>query len=1032
MKRLIPSVVFGLALLLLPGLAWAQQGTVTGTITDAEAEEPLPGATVQILDTGAGAAADEEGQYRFTEVPAGENTLRVSFVGYEAEERTINVPAGGTARVNFQLQPSTAALEEVTVSAYRPETDQVGAGSATGISTGEVEASDAQSVEGALQGQAAGVRVQSTSGQPGAGFNVNVRGAISINAGSDPLYIVDGVQINKEDNLNFGRGNPLSSLNPNDIESIQVLKDAAAAAIYGAQAANGVVVIETKSGTAGETRINFSTEIGYREEIVEPDPMTTEQYFNFQDEALNNAIRAKTPFESLSDATGGNLTARGFNTSAYGTDTLNTDWKDALFRQGVTQSYNASLSGGNEDTQFRISGRFARTEAQSLSSNFRQGQLRAKVTNSATDFLDLTANANLSTQVFRGVNEGVANVNSPFFAVYQIRPNQPVYSEPGNPSSGFNFGVGSQFFGNPVAQQKLNTRQSNVNSFNTNVEADWDLPGSFAARTFAGTQYDDIEEEFFGDPRLFLEASSGGTGFFDTERAISFNVSQSLSYNNVFADVHQVSALGGAELKRVKEINSRARGIQFPNELFRTLQSAAEPTDVFAGETQYRQQSLFGNASYTYDNTYQIQGTLRYDGNSRFGSENRYGTFWTAAAYWRISNESFLEDVGFLSNLKLRASYGITGNSDGIGDFQSLQQYGSGPAYAGQPGIRANNIGNAQLTWEEKVSTNIGLDYGFFGGRIQGSVDAFRDDRESLLINRDLPVSSGFGSILSNVGTIRVQGVDIALQTTNIDDWNGVTWTTNFNISFQEAEVEKLLPNDDLITTAVQYQVGSAPAQRTLVPYAGVNPANGVPMYKDKNGDLTYVPNDPVNEREVGNASPDFFGGFGNTISFRGLSVSAFFQYDYGRRSFNNQNFFYQVGVPFITNKSQKLLNRWKEPGDLTEVPKAYGTVFGSALPFSGLQTYENGFAEQGGFGSTRFLENASYVRLKQVEVQYDLPSTLLEELPQVRSLSVFARGSNLITWTDFNGVEVESVGSLSASTFPQARTFTFGLDLGL
>jgi TonB-linked SusC/RagA family outer membrane protein len=1041
MKRLILSTVCGIALFLLPGLAWAQQGTVTGTITDAEAEEPLPGATVQILDTGAGAATDEEGRYRITGVPAGENTIRVSFVGYEAEERTINVPAGGTARVNFQLQPSTAALEEVTVSAYRPETDrQVDAGAAASVQAEDVEAAQVQSTEGALQGKASGVRVLATSGQPGAGFDVNVRGAISVNAGTDPLYIVDGVQINKEDNLAFAQGNPLSSLNPNDIESIRVLKDAAAAAIYGAQAANGVVVIETKSGQAGDTQIDVGSEIGFRDEITPFEPMTTEEFFEFQDEALNNAIAAKTPFSSLEDAgippsvfglSGDALTARQFNRLAFGTDTISTDWKDALFRTGVTQSYNASISGGTEATQFRISGRFERTEAQAISSGFRQGQLRAKISNETTDYLSLSANANLATNNFEGVTEAQVNVGSPFFASFQLPPNVKIYNEVGNPGSGFNFP--GLVFPNPVAMQELNTRESNSNSFNVNVEGDWDLPGNLAARTFAGTQYEDIQEQFYGDPRIPAFAGSGGDGDFDTQRDISFNVSQSFSYRKLFADVHNVSLLAGSELRRVKETFSAADGEQFPNELFRTLSSAADPTGVSSFSTQFRQLSFFGNGSYTYDNTYQIEGTLRYDGNSRFGEQNRWGVFWTAAGFWRISNESFLEDADFLSNLKLRASYGVTGNSDGIGNFQSLQQYGAGGSYDGSPLIRATNIGNAGLTWEEKVSVNIGLDYGLFGGRIQGSVDIFRDDREELLLNRDLPNSSGFGSILDNVGEIRVEGIDLALSTTNLDNWNGITWTTDFNISFQQAEVEKLLPDDDLIGGFTQYLVGSPPAELNLTRYAGANPANGVPMFYDSNGDLTYTGGDPVNFQQVGNSNPDFFGGFTNTFSFGGFSASVFFQYDYGRRTYANDLFFTNINVPFTTNKSDQLLDRWKEPGDLKSVPKAYGTLFGGSLPFNAdLSTYANGLPEQTTFNSTRFVTNASYIRLKRVQVRYSLPNSILENLPQVRSLSVFARGSNLITWTEYDGVEVESVGNVSSTVFPQARTVTFGVDLGL
>jgi len=1025
-------------LLLAPGLAFGQDtGTIEGTVIDAATGESLPGATVQVLEEGIGSATDDEGRYTIESVPAGDQRLRVQFVGYEVITRSVEVPGGETITQNFELEQETAQLDEVVVSGYRPETDRVEAGATSGISGEDVELSGVESTEGSLQGRAAGVRVLSESGQPGAGFSVNVRGAISVNAGTDPLYIVDGVQVNKEDNLSFGNGNPLSSLNPNDIESIQVLKDASAAAIYGAQAANGVVVIETKSGQAGDTQINFGTQLGTRSEITPFDPMTTEEYFSFQDEALNNALQSKVGVSSLGALTGGALTARSLHTQLLGPDSIQTDWKDAVFRQGFTQSYNASVSGGNSDTQFRLSGRFTRNEAQSISSQFRQGQIRAKVDHRATDYVSVTGNVNAATNVYQGVNEGAVNVNSPFFAIYQVRPNQPIYNEPGNASSGFNLPGG--VFPNPVAQQEFNTRRSEVNSFNASVEADWTLPGNFGARSFAGTQYEDVAEPFFGDPRIPANADEGGNGIFVTQRDISFNVSQSFSWDRTFDNVHRVSTLAGSELRRVKERFSQQDGEQFPNELLRTLSSAGEPTNVSTSDTQYRQLSFFGNGSYTYDNTYQLSGTLRYDGNSRFGADNRWGVFWTTAAYWRLSNEAFLEDADFLSNLKLRASYGITGNSDGIGDFQSLQQFSGAGEYNGFPGIRPTNIGNPELSWEEKESINVGLDYGLFDGRISGSVDFFQDDRNELLLFRDLPLDSGFGSILENIGSIRVRGADIALSTVNVDDWNGFSWTTDFNVSFQGAEVKELLPDDGEITQGLlTYREGEAPAELTLVRYGGVNPANGRPMYLDANGDLTYVPNDPNDEKLVGNTNPDFFGGLTNTFNFKGLTVSAFVQYDYGRRAFTNDIFFTNIGAPFLSNKSEDLVDRWKEPGDVTRIPKAYGSVFsgtlsnalGVALP--SLQTYPDGTSEQQGIATTRFLDNASYVRLKEVRINYDFPSSVLDQVDGLRSLSVFVQGSNLITWTEYNGVEVESVGSVVSTTFPQARSFTAGINVGL
>jgi len=1025
MRRLLSTAALGIALLLLPSAVWAQQGTIAGTVLDAETDESLPGATVQVVGMDMGSATDAEGAFRITGVPAGEQTLRVSFVGYQTLERTVNVPEGGTNQVRIRLQPQTAELEEVQVTAYRPDDAEVGGGASANVEGEDIETADVQSAEGVLQGRASGVRVTSTSGQPGAGFNVRVRGALSVNAGEGPLYIVDGVQINKEDNLALANGNPLSNIAPSDIESVRVLKDASAASIYGAQAANGVVIIETKEGDAGDTQINFSSRVGTVENFSPYDVMNSEQYIDFRAEAFDNALRERAGLGAEQLGLGD---PREIVNGAFGPDSVNTSWPDEVFRTGITQNYNASIRGGGEDTQFFISGRFRRDEGQVIDSYFRQGGIRLNVDHQATDFLNLSTKTNLATNRYQGTISDGAFINSPFWAAYNIPPTSSVYNEPGNPDSGFNLTPNSTFSYNPVAQEQFNTRESKVNSITSSVTADWDLPGGFAARTYAGTQYDDIQEFDYGDPRLPPNADVVGTGDQFAERDITFNVSQSVSYDQVFDDVHTVSALAGAEVKRNKEEFASQGGEQFPNELFRTLSSAAVPTDVSTSSTQYRQLSFFGNASYTYDNTYQISGTLRRDANSRFGVDNQVGIFWTTSGYWRLSNESFLEDVGFLSNLRLRASYGITGNSD-IDNFTSRQQFSGAGEYNGTPGIRPTSLGNRTLTWEEKVSTNVGLDYGFFGGRISGSFDVWRDDRERLLLFRDLPLDSGFGSFLDNVGEIRVEGIDFSISTTNLDNWNGVTWVTDFNISFERTEVRSLLPEDDEITSGGDvYRVGEPAAQLDYVRYAGANPANGRPMYRDANGDLTYVGDDVNDEKLVGNRRPDFYGGFTNTVSFGGLEVSAFFQYDVGRTTLNNDRFFSDYGA-FPYNKAERLVNdRWKEPGDISRNPKAYGSFLG--VP--GLGSLEN-FADgtNAGIFTTRFVENASYIRLKEVKVSYTVPQSLLDAAGPFRNLTLFVQGSNLVTWTNYTGPDPELVGT-GLGNYPQARTLTGGINLGL
>ncbi|WP_022835602.1 SusC/RagA family TonB-linked outer membrane protein [Salisaeta longa] len=1020
MRRFATQLLCGLLVLLFtPALAWAQDATIRGVVRDTEGE-PLPGATVQIQSLSMGAATDADGRYTIASVPAGTYTLQASFVGYNTQTKEITVSEGQRVNVNFRLSIKTATLDAVTVSGYRPTTSRSESGASVVVGSEELEGVSVRSPDAAIQGKAAGVRVTAASGQPGAGIQVNVRGAVSVNAGTSPLYIVDGVQVSANDNLSLASGNPLTSIAPSDIQSIEVLKDAAAASIYGAQAANGVVLITTKRGREGATRVNFSAQLGSADRTKTFNVLNTPQYLRYRALAISNA--GNIPVGNLEDSfnSNGDFTGYGIANSFRGPRSVNENWQDLVFRTGLQQSYNLSVRGGNEDTQFYISGRFGRDEGQIIESAFKQGGLRANLSHDVNDKLTLESTFNFTNGHYRGTIGNGAFINSPFWAAQFIPPTASLYNEPGNPASGFNLEPNNTFSYNPVAQEKFNTRNSVVNTVIANVSADYQWTDDIASRTFAGVQYEDVQEENYDDPRLPANAGVGGSGFARASRTTSFNISQTVAYDKLFADVHNVSVLLGGEVKRELETGLGGNAQGFPSFLFRKLSQAAEPTGVFQYSTEYRQLSVFGNVEYTYDNTYQISATVRRDGNSRFGESQRYGTFGTVAGYWRVSNMGFLQDIEALSNLKLRASYGVTGNSD-INNFISRQSFLGAGEYNGSPGLRPNSIGNNQLSWEEKWSTNIGLDYGLFGGRISGAVDVWRDRRTELLLNRDLPVDSGFGSIIDNVGEITVEGIDVLVNTTNID-YADFRWDTSFNISFQRTEVNKLLPGDDtVIAGGLYYVVGEPVAQSRYVRYAGANPANGRPMYYDADGDLTYVGTNVDDEKLVGNTQPDFLGGLTNSFSFKGISLSVFFQYDYGRTTLNNNAFFSDVGY-FSFNKADRVLDGWRQPGDVTEVPKPYGTTL-----LAGGTTFPDGTTE--GIFTTRFVENASYIRLKRVRLGYSLPSSLLAGTG-LRSVEIYGAGANLVTWTNFTGPDPELVGT-ALGDYPQAKTITGGINIG-
>lgn len=1020
------------ALLAVPAFAQSV-GTVAGTVVDDQGE-PLIQANLYIPELERGTVTDLQGEYRIENVPAGTYTLRASFVGYEPQTTAIVVRPGATTTQDFAL--AAQALEGLVVEGYRVRRAPVETGATAVVEAREIETLTVRSADAALQGRAAGVRVTSLSGQPGAGLQVQVRGSGSITAGNDPLFIIDGVQISGDNEINLASANPLASINPQEIASIEVLKDAAATSIYGAQAANGVVIITTKRGQAGRTQIEFSSQVGSVSQIKEYEVLNAEQFLQNRYTALYNLFsynRGLSPEASAAAAASNAARLFGGTIDANGvyqpTSEVNTDWQDAIFQEGLTQQYSLGARGGNDRTRFYVQGRYSHDEGQVLASRFRQYGLRVNLDHTASDAVSFESSTNLSNSNYRGTIGGGAFINSPYWSAQFIPPTQSLYNEPGNPESGFNLRPNSTFSYNPVAQETFDARNADIvrviSSFAMNVN----LPYGFLARSYGGFNYGDAQEEAYSDPRLPANQGLGegrvnGALSVLASRTLEFNLSQSLQYARQLAQRHAVDALGVVEYRRGFEDDVNTRGIGFPNNLFRTLASASEPTTANSSKTEFRFFSLVGNTEYTFDNTYQLAGTLRYDGSSRFGTENRFGLFGAISGFARLSNLGPLRGSRLLNELKLRASYGTTGNSN-IGDFAALQLFSGNSEYGGQPGINPVSLGNTFLTWEELREVNVGLDYGLFGGRVGGAIDVYSRDSNDLLLSRDLPVDIGFGSVIENVGTIRQQGLEFAVNTTNVVA-GPFRWTTNFNIAFQRAEVVELVNDnpgdvndedpDEIVVGGLVYREGEAPRQYRYVEYAGVNPANGRPFYYDADGNLTYNANSVALEDRplVGNGLPDYFGGLGNTFAVGPVALDVFFQYDFGRTTLNNNAFFSDTEFSF--NKSTRVLDAWQQPGDITAVP---APIFNGA--------YNDGTS--GSVFTTRFLEDASYIRLKQLTLRVQVPQRYLGSVAQ--SAQLYVQGENLLTFTEYTDVDPEVVGT-ALGEYPQSRRIIAGFTVGL
>jgi TonB-linked SusC/RagA family outer membrane protein len=972
----------------------AQERTITGTVTSSDDGTTLPGVSVVVKGTTRGANTDADGKYKIT-VPSG-GQLVFSFVGFE--KTTIDV--GSKTIIDLALVPEPNNLNEVVVTAYGGSTAKKDiTGAVAQVSGKTIEGLPMQTIDRALQGRAAGVQVTATSGQPGGGINVRVRGVGSINAGNDPLYIIDGVQVASGGLSSTASSNVLASLNPNDIESIQVLKDAAASAIYGAQGSNGVVLITTKRGKAGKTKFKISFQEGQTSLLKKLDVLTASEFATLKIEGfVNRALATNANVE----------TARANAITQYGDPATvqNTDWQSYVYRKGRLRMIDASASGGDGKTNFYLATSYNYQEGQIIKSDFGRGTVRLNVDHQANKKLKFETSIGLAATTQNGAIADGAFINSPFFAAALILPNQPVYKADGS----FNAPLTGAFSYNPVQsvqyETRFNTTIQTVSNFALNYEI---IPG-LKFRSFYGIDYANNRDDAYRDPIVPQFASTGGSATVNNRYALNWNTAQTLNYNKVIGNDHDINVLAGGEYRQEVFETVSATGQGFPNGLFRTLAAAARPITTTGTYTTWRIASLFGSANYGYKDKLLGTATLRYDGSSRFGSNNRYGLFPAVSVGYRMSEESFLKKYTWLSELKLFAGYGKAGNNS-IDNFASRALFGLGGQYIDLPGIRPSQLGNANLSWEVASTINAGVNYSLFNGRVFGEVQVYRKINDKLLLSRPLPDDSGFGSIFENLGKVENKGLEIEFSHVNVNK-GGFRWETNWNVSFQRNKILQLLPGQTNIGTGLW--VGQPISINWYPTYAGVNPADGRSMWLDSLGNITYTLQ-ARDSKIQGTSFAKGFGGLTNRITYKGLSLEFFFQGQWGNQVLNNNGFFMESSASAGWNNMQSQLARWTTPGQIAKVPRPYegGTEPGSST----IQTF-----------STKQLENASYIRLKQVTVGYDLPNSFVRKL-KLSQIRLFAQAINLLTWTAYTGLDPEILFT-EIGRYPQSKQITGGLQI--
>ena len=1005
MKKLILllfSIVFSVS-------AIAQDRSVSGVVTDAQSGDPIPGVAVVVVGTNIGVATDNEGEYSLR-VPEGRTTLQFSFVGY----RTLTEQIGGRSEVNVVMRLDLALLDEIVVSGYSAIPQRELTGSMSTVRGRDVQALDIVSPDQALQGRVSGSRVANLSGQPGGSTYIRVRGIGSINAGNAPLYIVDGVPISSVDRSgtlgSSSASNALNAINPRDIQSIEVLKDAAASAIYGAQAANGVILITTRRGTAGDTQFNLSANFGIAEEMNRLDIIEGPEWVELQYEAWDTwgEFNNRTDGPALAPGFIGGWTLQDVadgNVPHY-------DWQDAMMRTGTTQRYDLSASGGDERTRFFVSGGYNNTQGVAIATDMQRMNIRANIDHRANDRISFDFNVSASLTEQNGALQEGFFLGSPFFMAQFIRPTNPIFNEDGT------YATEQLFNYNPLAANELDDRNSTQKQLIGSVGAIYNITNNLNFRTNWGLDYRTTEDIDYRAPESPAGESLGGYRFDANRNVTNFTTNQVFNYYNTFAEVHGVRALGGFEYRQETRETFSASGQGFPSGLFRTLQNAAEPLSVTGFGSEYRQASFFSRVQYDYDDTYLTNVSVRYDGNSRFGEDKRWGLFYAGSLAWRASNMSFMDfSNDWLEDLKFRISYGITGNS-AISNFASRQLFVSGGAYNNNPALTPGGLGNNLLTWEESATINLGVDWAVLESRVYGSVDVYSRENSKLLLDRDLPSDSGFSSLTENVGRVQNQGLEIELGAILVDR-GGLVWTSEVNMTWQRNELLELSEGDDRQGNLF---VGRPLTEYYMYRYAGVNPADGRGMFYDRNGNITYTPSTASDVADddrqfVGDTQPGSFGGWFNRFNYRGFQLDFLFQGNFGQSSYNSFTGSFTDGAFFrragLIGNSR---NRWTEPGQITSVERPY---VNSSYP-----------GRTGTFiTSTKYLENAGYIRLKNVQIAYNLPVSLTEQIG-IRNARVFAQATNLLTWTAYNGIDPEIVGTNNA-IYPQSRTLTTGIEIG-
>ncbi len=1043
LRKLLLSILFTASFV---PVAFAQTGSITGTVTNQEGE-PIPTANVLLVEIDRGAATNLEGEYTISNIQPGTYTLRVSFVGYEEFKEQVTIEPGEELEKNVTLVSTAVGLEELVVIGYGTRMEKELTGSVGRVSGEEISQAPVSSLENALQGRVAGVRINSGNGKLGQAISVRIRGASSISASNQPLYVIDGIPMYTQSlsSADDSELNPLASLNLDNIKSISVLKDASATAIYGARASNGVVIITTKTGSRGPTQYGVSYQVGFSEPTNTRDFLNGEQYIElFTEAAINGGRYAYNrggnpggfPSEQAAIDTYLSIVRGYFNRVSRGrdwqTNPFNTNWQQLAFQDGLSQKLDISASGGDEDTRFYVAGGLSDAVGILIDNNYTKFNGRINLNHTANNNLELGIKLSLT----RSLNDRLGNDNlfeTPMQMVAQP-PISPLFVDAdGDPSNGYQ--QGTELVERPLYVNGLDiTRNStfSTNTFHTvgKAFATYQIMSNLEWQNAFGIDLINQQEEYYYNTQLDYYVGAQGAGYSAWSQIQNYIGKSYLTYIFTLKEDHNFEVIGGTSYNWVNYQFTSVLGEDFPNDNFQNLENAAVITSGSASETNYSFLSFFSRVSYDYKGKYLAKVSFRTDGSSRFGKNNRFGYFPSVSAGWILTEEEFLSSSDFLSLLKMRASYGLTGNAK-INNFEARGLY-QGSVYVGNPGMSPLQVPNPNLKWETTAQFNIGLNFGFFDGRISGKVDYYRKKTTDLLLPVNLPSQTGYLIQTRNVGTLENYGLEVVL--TTINTTGEFFWSTSVNFAMNRNTIKDIngqVIEGGFINRAIEgYPIGIFYAYE----YAGVDPENGDALYwinstnpetgigvKDHSTGKTNNAN-LANPVPIGNPNPDFIGSVANSFSWKGFRLDMLWSFVYGNKIFNGGGQYMSASAAYFDNQTADQLNAWEEPGDITDVPEA--RLF-----------WGNGTAP-----SSRWLYDGTYLRLKTLTFSYSFGPKILNKL-NLRDARIFVSGANLLTFTKYPGWDPEVNtdfidGNLALGTdfyaAPQPRTISIGIDLGL